>query len=310
MVLLLLCPSRVIRKTLTRYVAGVFLLAAAAPLAAQPDYRGEPGVFRHQIQMQVFYFDNFFQARGDDPEIDVTAAGWEYSAATRLTETGPDFFGALYATNYGREGLETSYGGRLGIARYGSVHSFYAYVDRLQNGWSFDTGETTANANITSIYGTYSYRFVPDWQAELTTYNEWQSFDVEETGFEGDYNQLEGEVRYRGFGRIFEPRLGYAIGKRDAENMSDSYDYRHWAIEVTTRPMPQLDLSLRYRDRLRDYETIDRTENRDQIQLRAIFRHSDRLATTAMYTWEDVNSSVPGRDFDKSRLFAGFTIGF
>ncbi|HEU4522403.1 MAG TPA: hypothetical protein VFT12_10390 [Thermoanaerobaculia bacterium] len=286
------------------------LLTAAAPLVAQPDYRGEPGVFRHQIQMQVYHFDNFFQARGDTPEIDVTAAGWEYGAATRLTETGPDFFGALYVMNYDREGLATSYGGRAGIARYGSVHSFYGYIDRLQNGWSFDIAEETANANITSLYATYSYRVVRDWQLELTTYNEWQSFDVEETGYDGDYNQLEGEVRYRGFGRIFEPRIAYAVGQRDVDNQTDTYDYRHWAVEVTSRPIPNLDLSLRYRDRTRDYERIDRLEDRGQIQFRAILRHSDRLATTAMITHEDVNSSVPGRDFAKRRIFAGFTIGF
>jgi hypothetical protein len=117
-------------------------------------------------------------------------------------------------------------------------------------------------------------------------------------------------VRYRGFGRIAEPRIGLAIGQRDAENNSDSYDYNHWFVQVTSRPIERLDLSLRYRDRNRDYQNADRTEDRGQIQLRAVFRHTDRLATTAVFTHEDVSSSVPGRDFDKSQVFAGFTIGF
>ena len=259
--------------------------------------------------MQAFLFDNFFQARGGVPEEDVSAAGFEYVTAYRFEETGPDLFGALYAINYGSEGTETSFGGRVGAARYGSVHSFYGYVDRMQNGYAFDIEETTANANITALYAFYSYRFAPEWQAGVSTYNELTSFDVE-TGFEGTYNQLEGELRYRGFGRIFEPRIGLAIAEREVDNEIDSYDHRHWFVQASTRPVERLELSLRYRDRTRSYQNVDREEDRGQVQFRAIFRHTPRLATTATFTHENVNSSIPGRDFETSRFFAGFTIGF
>lgn len=292
-----------------RYLIAALMLAAAVPVLAQPDYRGETGIFRHEIQLQAFHFENFFQARGGVPEESLNAAGFEYGAAYRAKENGPDFFGALYAINYSGEDTETSLGGRLGVARYGSVHSFYAYIDRLENGYAFDIEETTANANITALYGYYSYRFAPDWQAGASTYKELTRFDVE-TGYEGTYNQYEAELRYRGFGRIFEPRIGYGIAEREVDNPTDSYDHRHWFVQIGSRPHPKLDLSLRYRDRRRDYQTVERVEDRGQIQFRAIFRHTDRLATTAMYTHESVTSSIPNRDFDTGRLFAGFTIGF
>ena len=292
-----------------RFLITALLVATATSLNAQPDYRGKPRSLRSELQMQAFHFDNFFQARGDAPEVDMDALGFEYGVAYRLEEDSPDFFGALYAINYSREGTETSFGGRVGMARYGSKHSFYGYVDRMQNGYAFDIEETTANANITSLYGFYSYRVVPDWQLGVSTYNDWTSFD-RTTGFEGTYNQIEGEVRYRRFGPIFEPRIGYAIGERDVDNNEDSYDHRHWFVQVGTRPLERLELSLRYRDRSRDYQNIDREEDRGQVQLRGVYRHTDRLATTATFTHETVDSSIPGRGFNTSRLFAGFTIGF
>ncbi|HVS33091.1 MAG TPA: hypothetical protein VMS98_16715 [Thermoanaerobaculia bacterium] len=292
-----------------RFLIAALLLTAATPLVAQPDYRGQPRSFRSEIQIQVFRFDNFFQARGGAPEVDMNAAGFEYGVAYRQEENGPDLFGALYAINYARQGTETSFGGRIGMSRFGSVHSFYVYLDRLQNGYAFDIEETTANADITALYGLYTYRIVPDWQVGLSTYNDWTSFDVE-TGFEGRYNQLEAEVRYRGFGRIFEPRIGYAVGDRDVENNTDSFSHRHWFVQVSTRPVERLDLSLRYRHRTRDYKNLEREEDRGQVQLRALFRHTDRLASVATFTRENVNSSLPGRDFSTGRLFAGLTVGF
>ena len=286
------------------------LLATAAPLAAQPDYRGELRVFRHQITLQGFRFENFFQARGGAPEEDVNAAGFEYTTAYRRHENGPDFFGSLYVINYGVEGTVNTFGGRVGMSRYGNVHGFYAYLDRMQNGWSFDIGETTANANITSIVGIYSYRVHQDWQLGLSSYSEWQSFDVERTGYEGTYHELEGEVRYRGFGRIFEPRLGYAFAERDVEDPSDRYDHRYWFVELRSRPHPRVDVSVRFRDRTRDYQTVDRVEERDQWQLRGIFRQTNRIAWMARLTHEDVDSSRPNADFDTTRLYAGFIVDF
>jgi hypothetical protein len=294
---------------LTRYFFAALLLATTAPLIAQPDYRGEPREIRSEVQIQGFHFDNFFQARGSVPKQGMNAAGFEYGVAYRPTETSPDIFGALYATNYSRQGTETSFGGRVGLAKYGSVHSIYGYLDYLRNGYSFDVGETRANANITSFFGSYSYRVNPKWQVGLNTYDEWGRFNVN-TGFENDYKELEGEVRYRGFGRVFEPRVGYGLGEQDVRTASDSYDQKHWFVAVTSRPHPRWDLTARYRVRSRDYQNVDREEDRDQILLRAIFHHNGRLATTASFTHETVNSSLPRGDFDTNRLFAGFTVGF
>ncbi|HVS30069.1 MAG TPA: outer membrane beta-barrel protein [Thermoanaerobaculia bacterium] len=292
-----------------RCLLGGFLLAASAPLAAQPAYRGEPRLFRHEIQLQAYLFNNFFQARGGAPEEDVRAAGVEYGVAYRREENAPDFFGALYAINYAHEGTKTTFGGRIGGSYYGSRHSFYGYLDHMQNGWAFDVEETTANADITALLALYSYRVHPDWQVGLNGYNEWLSFDVD-TGYEGDYYQMEGEVRYRGFGSILEPRIGYAVGRRNVENDRDSYDHRHWFVELSTEPHPNVDLSARYRRRTRDYRTVEREEDRPQIRVRAVFRHNERISWIMQIIREDVDSSLPGRDFETSRVFAGVMLGF
>lgn len=296
-------------ESLKHHLIAAVLLAGAGPLSAQLNDPGEPRVLRSEIQLQAIRFGNFFQARGGAPEEDVNAAGVEYRATYRFEAEGPDFHGAAYVLNYDERGTETSFGGRFGVSRYGSVHWYNVYLDHMQNGYAFDIDETTANADITALAGSYSYRLTRDWRIGVDSYNEWQRFDVE-TGFENEYVRLQAEARYRGFGRIFEPRVGVATARRNVQNARDSYDEPFWFVQLRSRPNPRLDLSLRYRDRTRDYRTIDRTEDRDQVTFRADFRQTSRMAWTAMVIYEDVNSSLPGRDFDTSRLFTGFTFGF
>lgn len=292
---------------------GQILIAAtllvAAPLFAQPDDRGEYRPYRSEIQLQLYRFDNFFQARGDAPEESVSAGGAEYRAAYRRRPDAPDIYGALYVLNYGHSGTETSFGGRVGVARYGSVHWFNVYVDRLENGWSFDIDETRANANVTTLAGSYSYRLARDWRIGLDSYNEWQRFDVT-TGHENDYQRVEFDVRYRGLRPRLEPSIGYAVGRRNVQDDRDSYDDRQWFVQLSSDPHPRLDLSLRYRNRTRDYRNVTRTDDRNQWQLRAIYRQNSRLRWMAMFTTEDIDSSLQGRDYDTGRLFAGITYGF
>ena len=285
-------------------------LLITVPLSAQPmENENEQRVFRQEVELQLYRFGNFFQAREGQLEEDVNGIGAEYRAAWRPAPGRPDLYGALNVLNYAGDAGQTSYGGRIGVSHYGEVHSFNAALERQENGYSFDVGDQTASANITSLTGQYTYRIASDWDVGAETYLEWQRFDVE-TGFENDYQSLGAQVRYRGLGRIFRPRIGYVVGERDVETATESYDDRYWYAQIDTVPHERVTASLRYRDRTRDY-TGARTDDRDQWRLRAQFRQTERLAWTASYTRERISSSEPGRGaFDTDVLFAGMIIGF
>lgn len=287
------------------------LLAAIVitlPLCAQPmENDPETRIFRHEIELQLYRFGNFFQAREGEPEEDVNGIGAEYRAGWRLAPGRPDVYAALNVLSYSDNAGETSYGGRIGTSYYGEVHSFNVSLDRQENGYSFDVGDRTASANITSLGGQYTYRVARDWEAGAETYLEWQRFNVE-TGSENDYQSIGVMVRYRGLGRMFRPRIGYVVGNRDVEDATESYDDRFWYVQIDSAPYARLNASLRYRGRTRDYAA--RSDDRDQWRLRAQLRQSQRLAWTVSYGRESVASSEPGRNFDTDVFFAGLIVGF
>lgn len=292
------------------FITAIATLLLTLPLAAQPmENDNEQRIFRHEVELQLYRFGNFFQAREGQPEEDVNGIGAEYRGAWRSAPGRPDIYGALNVLNYSGGAGETSYGGRIGVSHYGVSHSFNVALDRQENGYSFDVGDRTAAANITALTGQYSYRILRDWEVGAESYLEWQRFDVD-TGFENDYHSLGAQVRYRGFGRVFRPRLGYVVGERDVETASQGYDDRYWYVQLDSAPTDRIVASLRYRDRTREYSDV-RTDDRDQWRLRAQFRHTQRLAWTASYTRERTSSSEPGRGaFDTDVLFAGLIIGF
>lgn len=284
---------------------------AALPLSAQPmENDDERRMFRHEVELQLFRFGNFFQARAGQPEEDVTGIGAEYRAAWRMAPGRPDIYGVLNVLNYANDAAgETSYGGRIGVSHYGSVHSFNVALDRQENGYSFDVGDRTAAASLTALSGSYTYRVARDWEVGAESYLEWQRFNVE-TGSENDYQSLGANVRYRGLGRVLRPRLGYVVGQRDVETAEEGYDDRYWYVQLDSAPHPRVTASLRFRGRTRDYQG-PRTDDRDQWRLRAQWRQTDRLGWTASYTRERTTSSEIGRGaIDTDVLFAGVIIGF
>lgn len=289
----------------------LFALIFTVPLAAQPmEQDDEQRIFRNEVELQLYRFGNFFQAREGQPEEDVNGAGVEYRAAFRRAPGRPDIYAHVNVLNYAGDNGQTSYGGRVGVSHYGSVHSYNVYLDRQENGYSFDVGDRTATANITAIGAQYTNRIARDWQVGAETYLEWQRFDVE-TGSENDYRNLGVQVRYRGFGRAIQPRIGYVVGERDVRTEEESYDDRYWYVQLNLIPHQRVNATLRYRDRTRDYASGTRTDDRNQWLVRAQVRQTQRLAWTASYTRERTTSSEPGRGaFDTDVLFAGVIVGF
>lgn len=287
----------------------LLVVAAALPLIAQPADSDTPRLWRSELELQYYRFGNFFQAREGQPEETLNGYGAEYRAAYRAHPDSPDFYAHLNVLNYAGDHGQTGYGGRLGIAHYGSIHQYNVYLDRQENGFAFDVGDRTAAATVTSLGGSYVYRFVKNWQAGVDGYFEKQRFDIE-TGFENDYKSAGAQIRYRGFGRIFQPRLGVGLGNRDVRDEDESYDERYWYAQINSVPHPRVTASLRYRSRMRDYAQSAREDTRNQWRLNAQVRQSERISWTGSYTRESVDDNRAGRDFDTDTLFAGVIVGF
>lgn len=292
----------------------LLVLIAAVPLFAQqpveetPEPR--PRQIRNTLELQYYNFGNFFQAPAGQRERSVGVLGAAYRAFWTRPENQPDLYGRVSVLRYSGGASETSYTGQLGVSKYGSVHWYDVYLEHTVNGYALEIDETRASADITSLRGYYSYRLTDDWRAGVEATLEQQRFG-DQDDFENDYRSLGVEVRYRGFGDLFQPRVGYVTGERDVNNDVDSYDDRYWYVQLTTRPDPRFTASLRYRDRTRDYTSIARTDDRDQWLLRGEFRQNDRLTWLASYLHEQTDSTDPRRgSFDRNVFFAGMNVGF
>ena len=284
--------------------------SAPPPLVQQPSSRSSfRSALRNYVELQVYNFGNFYQAREGAPEQNVPALGAAYRAAYAMPGKVPDLYGGATVVRYSGDASDTSITAQFGLSKYEGKHWYDVYVDHTWNGYSFDVEETRASANITSLWGHYSYAINDDWRVGADTYLDWTRFDVD-TGFESDYRSLAAHARYSGFGDLFEPRVGYNVGVRDSADPDDELDDRYWFVQVDSEPHPKLDLSLRYRGRTLDYTNVDRTEDRDQILLRARVKQTGRVVWSAWYRIEDIQSSVPGQNFDRDTGYVGLSFEF
>lgn len=267
--------------------------STVAPVEPQP-----PSPLRSAIELSFFHFDNFFQVPASQSPETVNAVGAAYRVVWSRPQQRPDVYGKVSVLRYGGGTSETAYTGQLGVMKYGDVHWYDAAIEHTRNGYSFELDETRASANITSFWGHYSYPVAKNWRLGADTYNDRVRFDTS-TGMESDYRSLIAVARYSGFGDRLKPRAGYGVGHRDSADPESELDDHYWYLQLGTEPIEHLDLSVRYQARTLDYESIDRTENRNSWQLRAAYRQNERLAWVASYRIEEVDSSLTGKDFDR-----------
>lgn len=179
------------------------------------------------------------------------------------------------------------------------MHWFDIAVDHTRNGYSYEIEDTRAVANITSLWGHYSYGVSRDWRVGAETYLDWNRFNID-TGEESNYRSLSLVVRYNGFGDRLKPRFGYAVGERDSRDARNDLDDRYWYLQLGTEPRDGLEFSVRYRGRALDYRNTTREDERGQWQFRASFRQSHGLSWQAWYRMESIDSSLPTRTFDRN----------
>lgn len=278
----------------------VAVVAAAIAVSAEAQQRWEFWV-RGNFQM----YENFFQAPEGEPGEDMTALQAEAGANLNLT-SALTAFGTVHLLHFNDDVLEDSPGVRVGLRGDVRPHAFEAYAEVLSNRPSFELDEF-AGADIRRVHGEYSYRLLDDWQLGVDADLEQQEFDNDLR--DNDFVGFGPSVRWRG-SRIFSPELGFRIGERDVNDANQTYDQREWYLQIRSQPIQPLYLSARYRDRKRDYQNVDREDDRRQIAFGADYTVNEHLVLNVYRAREDVDSSREGRDFESGFWLAGVTWRF
>lgn len=250
-------------------------------------------------------YENFFQATDGEPEEDITAEQVEVGANVKLSKalTG---FGNVNLLHFNDDTLEDSPGLRVGLRGDMRPHGFEVYAEVLSNRPSFELDEF-AGADIRRLHGDYSYRLLKDWQLSAEADVEQQEFDNDIR--DNDFIGFGPAVRWRG-SRVFSPELGFHMGERKVNDDRQSYDQSEWFLQIRSQPIQPLYLSVRYRDRKRDYQNVDRDDSRKQIVVSADYTLTEHLVLNLYGGREDVDSNLEGRDFESGFWLAGATWRF
>jgi hypothetical protein len=257
------------------------------------------------VRGNVQLYENFDQAPKGSPENDVTAVQGEVGANLKLT-SALTAFGSVNLLHFNDDTLENSPGGRIGLRGDSRPHAFEVYLEVLNNRPSFELDQF-AGADTRRLTGNYAYRFAKVWQVSVDGDFEQQEYDNDLR--DNDYRAVGAAVRWRP-SRLFSPEIGARVGERDVNDALQSYDQREMYLQIRSQPTPKWYLSARYRDRTRDYQNVDREDQRRQINFGADYSMTQHLVLNFYGAKEDVDSNLAGRDFDSGFWLAGVTWKF
>jgi hypothetical protein len=287
--------------------------AQTTPRGDAPDQRitvGRPWQFWLKGNGQKY--DNFFQVAEGRPQDDVNAIMGEVGASLRLGRSPVALYGSFNHLNYRDFGLDASNGVRVGLRSNARPHSFDFYAEQLMDRPTFDVGDEFDTADIRTLAGEYAFRFAGDWQVSADAELQQQEYNLTPSR-DNDFNAFGGAVRWRG-SRLFSPEIGVRVGERDVDDPSFSYDQRDLYAQVRSSITPELYLSLRYRDRSRDYSTSNvaasnfgREDERRQLAATADWTFMPSLTLNLYAARENVDVNLPNRDFDTALYLVGLT---
>jgi hypothetical protein len=278
-----------------RIAVAVLLVFAATSLAAQSA----------EVRVNTWYFGNFFQAPDGAPKENVPALGIEGRYAHPIRS---DIEGYVYADylHFFQEGFSGSPGLRFGVRSEARPHSWDVSAQLQKDRPAFGVGDEVDKADIARLLGSYDYRFTRDWSLGVDGTYERLSFETLENR-DANFGGIGANVRYRGFGSIFSPEIGVAVGKRSVDDPEEDYGQRDLIVQLRSAPTPPLYLSLRFRHRIRDYSNVDREDTRDQIVFGADLKHNENLTWNLYTAWENSDSTRASRSFDTLLAMVGLT---
>lgn len=283
----------------------IAVVAFLATLSAAAQSQPQPRTWNFWLKTNAQSYRNFYQAPEGSPEEDVRALqgelGANYVVSPKVTA-----YGAVNFLHFDDAALEDSPGLRLGVRGDARPHAFDVYVESLDNRPSFELDQF-AGANIRRLNGNYAYRFAENWQVSADLESEKQ--DLDNNLRDNEFRSVGFAVRWRG-SRLFSPEIGFRGGERDVNDDAESYDQRESYLAIRSQPVRQLYLSVRFRNRQRDYQNIAREDERRQVTIGADYTVNPHLVLNFYAAGEDAESDRPGRDFDSSYAILGFTWKF
>lgn len=301
------------RWLITLVALGAMTVAANG----QPrNYRHVTGPFRSEIRLTAAHFDNFYQASNRDLAETMNNGGFEYRAAYRPKGTRTDYYGHANYTWWNGRDLVASYGGRLGIARESDLQDYNVFIQRNENRPSFEVGNTYARADTTVLYGEYSYRVKPDWEVGGEATLERQTYEADARR-NNDFRGAGASVRYRGFGDIVSPKVGFFKGTREVQRSEENYKSDDYYLELVTEAIPNTWASLGYHSQGKNYsvrdtlsENFHREESGPEISLTVSYRSRPRVNWTMYYSRNTNESNVANNDFTTNFILFGVSYGF
>lgn len=171
-----------------------------------------------------------------------------------------------------------------------------------------EVGDTLGFADVVATSASYAIRPVRSIQlrvlAELDRQSYHRSTERNNRGF-----RVGGAARYYGFGYEFSPEAGATLGNRDVSLDEEDHDERVLWLTLRSTLRPEVYLSLRYRNRFREYtgrnpasRNLDRRDSRQDLTLTVDVTLSDRWSWTAYLSHQDAHSTNESRIFQTQYL--------
>jgi hypothetical protein len=287
---------------------------------ATPGSRTAPPEARWQswLRPQVFFFQNFFWVPESLPEQDVFAAGGELGTSVLLSRARPvRAYVNLNYLEYDEPELEATGGLRVGIRGTGRPHSFDVYADEQRDRPTFDVGDEFDTADIRTLSAEYAYRFLDDWEVGLDGQFQEQEYEIT-TGRDNEFSAAGLSLRYRGWD--ISPEVGFQVGERDVDNEAESYDEQDWYLQLRSALTRTVYVSVRYRNRQREYPTTDRfastferKDDRQQLSGSLDWRFAKHFSWGVWASYDTADVTRTNEDdytFDASLIMSNITIHF
>lgn len=275
----------------------------------------EQARYQAELSFDFLAFENFFQAPDGVPSTNVYGLraigrlGYQAAADGSLL-----LFGEVGRTWY--DELENSTLVRGGVEYDDNRHALFAAIGLETERPILDVGDGLGTADAVTVQGEYGYLVTRDWELKGSLVLQDQSFEA----FPTRDNYILGvgpAVRYRGFGSVFSPEAGVLFGGRNAVDDDEDHSQTDLYVQVRSAPAPPVYLSVRYRHRTREYDTLEadsrnflREDTRRQLAAVAVIELVDRLDLNLYYAFQAAESTLASRTFDNQLLFAGLAYTF
>ena len=285
---------------------GIALVLISSTVAAA---QKEGGSVEWKIALGSALYDNFFEAPEGLPKEEVSAATLELEVLRRMAGSGEwAIFAGVMRTEY-EEGLGDSHRGTAGVRLDGSRAGFSLEAVVEDSKPSVSVRDEFDRKDSARLRVRYSYRVHRHWELGVGGYVGEESFDLSPQK-DSDLNQVGVSVRYRGFGSKFSPEVGFDSARRRVVEATEDYDQEDLYLQLRSAPNRRLYLSVRLRERSRDYLSVSptarnfaRRDDRTQLALTATYDLSRRFRLNLYATDQDAESTRESRIFD-SRLIS------